>query len=187
MAKAKTGGGSKGTGKIPKTVAGVKIPKTLRDTGKAAVKLAQNPVARELLSAGLIAAAAAVTANTRARKAVKQGGKDTADALGEAATGAAQNASKLGTAIIDAAGNAAERFLGAGSAASGRSASSAPKGPAKSKKSAKSPSSATRKPAAKKAAAPKVKASTVNSSAAKPAAKPAASKKAKSGKSSKAK
>lgn len=99
--------------KIPKQIAGVKIPKTLRDSGKAAMKLAQNPVARELLSAGLVAAAAAVAANSRARKAAIDGGRDVADAVTGAATTASSSAAMIGAALVDAAGTAAERFLSA--------------------------------------------------------------------------
>jgi len=99
--------------KIPKQIAGVKIPKTLRDSGKAAMKLAQNPVARELLSAGLVAAAAAVSANSRARKAAVDGGREAADAVSGAATTASSSAAMIGAALVDAAGTAAERFLGA--------------------------------------------------------------------------
>ena len=97
--------------KIPKQIAGVKIPKTLRDSGKAAMKLAQNPVARELLSAGLVAAAAAVAANSRARKAAIDGGRDAADAVTGAATTASSSAAMIGAALVDAAGTAAERFF----------------------------------------------------------------------------
>lgn len=98
--------------KIPKQIAGVKIPKSLRDGGKAAVKLAQNPVARELLSAGLMAAATAVAANSRARAAAANGGRDAADAVNDIATTASDNAAKIGMALVGAAGSAAQRFFG---------------------------------------------------------------------------
>ena len=98
--------------KIPKQIAGVKIPKTLRDSGKAALKLAQNPVAREMLSAGLMAAATAVAANSRARAAAANGGRDAADAMNDAATKASDNAAKIGLALATAAGSAAQRFFG---------------------------------------------------------------------------
>jgi hypothetical protein len=98
--------------KIPKQIAGVKIPKTLRDGGKAAMKLAQNPVARDLLSAGLVAAATAVAANSRARKAAVDGTREAADTMAGAAATASTSAAKIGAALVDAAGSAAERFLG---------------------------------------------------------------------------
>lgn len=103
--------------KIPKEIAGVRIPKTLRDSGKAAVKLAQNPIARELLSAGLAAAATAIAANTRARKAAADGGAGVAGAVNEAASAASDGAAKVGAAILDAAGDAAQRFFGLNEAA----------------------------------------------------------------------
>ena len=47
--------------KLPKKVGGVKVPKQLRKTAKNALEIAQNPVARELVSAALVAGAAALT------------------------------------------------------------------------------------------------------------------------------
>ena len=112
-AAAKASAKSKKT-KIPKTIAGVTIPKTLRDSGKAAVKLAQNPVARELLTAGLAAAATAIAANGRARKAATDAGRAAADATGEAASTAGDSAARIGAALAGVAGVAAQRFLGLG-------------------------------------------------------------------------
>lgn len=48
--------------KIPKEIAGVKVPKELRKKAKVAIALAESPVARELLAAGLTAVAAALAA-----------------------------------------------------------------------------------------------------------------------------
>lgn len=127
--------------KIPKQIAGVKIPKTLRDSGKAAMKLAQNPVARELLSAGLVAAAAAVAANSRARKAAMDGGRDAADAVTGAAATATSSAAMIGAALVEAAGTAAERFLSGKTDATVETGATAeavrPAKPAQAKKSAK--------------------------------------------------
>lgn len=47
--------------KLPKKVGGVKVPKQLRKSAKSALEIAQNPVARELVSAALVAGAAALT------------------------------------------------------------------------------------------------------------------------------
>lgn len=113
MAKDKLAGGKKGP-KIPKQIAGVKVPKGLRDSGKAAVKFAQSPMARELLSAGLVAAAAAVAANSRARKAAQQSGAEASDAFAKAADTAAESASKIGAAFVAAAGAAAQRLFATG-------------------------------------------------------------------------
>ena len=49
------------TPKLPKKVGGVKVPKQLRKTAREALEIAQNPIARELVSAALVAGAAALT------------------------------------------------------------------------------------------------------------------------------
>jgi hypothetical protein len=48
------------TPKLPKKLGGVKLPKELRKTAKSALKLAQNPVAREVMAAALVAGASAL-------------------------------------------------------------------------------------------------------------------------------
>ena len=46
--------------KIPKQVAGIKVPKKLRKAGNRAVKLAKDPVVSEVVAAALLSAAAAL-------------------------------------------------------------------------------------------------------------------------------
>ena len=46
--------------KLPKKVGGVKVPKQLRKTAKTAIEIAQNPLAREIVSAAVVAGAAAL-------------------------------------------------------------------------------------------------------------------------------
>ena len=46
--------------KIPKEIAGVKLPKEVRKKAKVAIALAENPMVRDLVAAGLTAAAAAL-------------------------------------------------------------------------------------------------------------------------------
>ena len=48
--------------KLPKTIAGVKVPKQLRSAGKTAQKIAKNPIVSEAVIAGLTAAATALVA-----------------------------------------------------------------------------------------------------------------------------
>lgn len=50
------------TTKIPKRIAGVKLPKELRRVGNAVLEKANSPEGREMLAAGLTMAAAAATA-----------------------------------------------------------------------------------------------------------------------------
>ena len=55
--------------KLPKKVGGVKLPKDLRKTAKTAIELAQNPLAREVVSAALVAGAAALAKRSAAKPA----------------------------------------------------------------------------------------------------------------------
>ncbi|WP_395614626.1 hypothetical protein, partial [Allosphingosinicella sp.] len=51
------------------------IPDALREAGKRAADLARNPVARSLLAAGLVTAAAALAANKNVRDTAKRSAK----------------------------------------------------------------------------------------------------------------
>ena len=65
--------------KIPKTVAGIKLPKKLRKAGNKAVKLAQDPIVGEVVAAALLSAAAALRdggATQATNKASSGGGDD---------------------------------------------------------------------------------------------------------------
>lgn len=73
MAKDKDKKDKKAKLKIPKQVAGVKVPKKLRKLGDQAVKVAKDPVVSEAVAGALLAAAAAL-----------REGKDPRSALGAA-------------------------------------------------------------------------------------------------------
>jgi hypothetical protein len=47
--------------KLPKKVGGVKLPKELRKSASVVAEIAQNPIARDVVSAALVAGAAALT------------------------------------------------------------------------------------------------------------------------------
>lgn len=129
MAKDKTDGGAsrKARIKIPKQIAGVKIPKALRDSGKAAIRMAQDPGTRAMMSAGLMAAATAVAANARARNAGAANPTPDAAAktMSDATQAAAETAQQIGAALIGAASEAAQRFFGLNEAKPATSASDA--------------------------------------------------------------
>jgi hypothetical protein len=75
-------------GKLPKRIAGVKIPKKLRKSGAPLYALLQNPLIADLVAVGLIAAADALSGTKTAKaagKAAKHGAKDAADATGSGA------------------------------------------------------------------------------------------------------
>jgi hypothetical protein len=79
-------------GKLPKRIAGVKIPKKLRKSGAPLYALLQNPLIADLVAVGLVAAADALAKTQAAKaagKAAKHGAKDAAEATGSGATSVA--------------------------------------------------------------------------------------------------
>ena len=92
--------------KLPKKIAGVKIPKALRSSGGAVAQIAQNPVAREIFAAALVAAAAALASNKKVQRATGTAG-ETAKGL---ASDTADTANRLGHAIAAAITSAAHRI-----------------------------------------------------------------------------
>jgi hypothetical protein len=91
-------------------------------------ELAHNPLARSMLAAGLVAAAAALTSNEKVRQSAKKAGRE---AL-EGAEAAADSASKIGAAIVTAATEAVRRMMV--SPSKGKAGRAAPaKKPAKAK------------------------------------------------------
>src|SRR5687768_17897191 len=71
---------SKDKVKLPKRIGGMKVPKAVRQAGKTALKLAEQPVVSEAVAAALLAAAAAL----RHPPATKRAASAAADAAGEA-------------------------------------------------------------------------------------------------------
>ena len=99
-------------GKLPKRIAGVKIPKKLRKSGAPLYALLQNPLVADLVAVGLIAAADALTKTQTAKaagKAAKQGAKDAADVSGTGATSVA--------GILALAARESAKFIKAGAKA----------------------------------------------------------------------
>jgi len=86
--------------KIPKEVAGVKIPKGLRKAGKAASEFAQQPAVGEFVAAALTAAAASLVAQSRAGKAVR---REASDAASEGVKEASAVGAAVKRALLDAA------------------------------------------------------------------------------------
>ncbi len=180
MAKASTSTGKKSSG--PKKAAGAGkaeeaagwtdgISEALRDASKKASDLAQNPYARSLLAAGLVAAAAALASNKNVREVTRRNLRTATEAVEVGA----DNAGKIGVAIVNAATEAVQHLLSLTGAASAAAAAAKPapaKAAAKPKTAAK-PRAA--KPAAAKAPAAKAAAPRARKPAAKaPAAKTAA-------------
>ena len=79
-------------GKLPKRIAGVKIPKKLRKSGAPLYALLQNPLVADLVAVGLVAAADALSKTHAAKaagKAAKHGAEDAAEATGSGAASVA--------------------------------------------------------------------------------------------------
>ena len=102
--------------KVPKRIAGVKVPKEIRKPVNKALKLAEDPQARGLAIAALTAAASALTATTG------DGTAQRARRPGE--PGIDERAGRLADTVIAAALDGARRLLdGLESAASAAAAS----------------------------------------------------------------
>ncbi len=118
------------------------ISKSLKEAGQKAAELAQNPVAHNMFAAGLVTAAAALTANKKFRNKVEDAGKTTQ----RKAEQTVENAGAIGTAIITAATDAVRRLLSLGEADGESVAPAAPAAQAKKpapRKKATAPKAAT--------------------------------------------
>lgn len=74
-------------------------------------KLTESAMSREMLAAGLAAAAAAISASPQSRKAIRNAGLSAANSSGRAVSSVMINASKLGSIIAEAVADAAQRVL----------------------------------------------------------------------------
>lgn len=93
--------------KVPKRIAGVKVPKKARKTANKALALAENPMARQLAVAALTAAAAALS-----EKKVETAANADAGAGGEGGDRASDSSTlKLGDLVAVAALEGARRLL----------------------------------------------------------------------------
>lgn len=89
--------------KVPKRIAGVKVPKKVRKTANKALKLADNPLAMDLAAAALAAAAASMKSRGGTAKAASAG-EDQLDAVRE-------QAGNLRDLIVAAALEGARRLM----------------------------------------------------------------------------
>jgi len=102
---------AKKNAKLPKTVAGVKIPKKVRKSGNKLIEAVGTPMGRELLAAGLVAAGAALA---KAQKERRQTEPAAAEPRIDAAERGAQMAGQIGAALGAAANAALDRVFGGG-------------------------------------------------------------------------
>jgi hypothetical protein len=88
-----------GDDKLPKKIAGVKVPKELRKAGDQLAKLIQEPLAREIALAAL---AAGLAARKDVRKAAKQAALEAGDAAEDVAQSTGWVSAALGAAALEA-------------------------------------------------------------------------------------
>lgn len=100
---------AKKNAKLPKKIAGVKIPKKLRKSGGKLIEAANTPAGRELLAVGLVAAGSALAKAQQKRRAHAD---DPAKPHVDAAERGAQVAGQIGAAVSAAANAALDRFFG---------------------------------------------------------------------------
>ena len=94
--------------KLPKTIAGVKIPKDARKTANKALKAASSPAGRELIAAGLSMAVATAAARTRAARKTEE---KVADTAGRAAAAGAHDMQALAETVGSIAASALEKLF----------------------------------------------------------------------------
>jgi hypothetical protein len=87
------------TDKLPKKIAGVKVPKEVRKAGDQLAKLVQEPLAREIALAAL---AAGLAARKDVHKTAKQAALQAGDAAGDVAQSSGWVSAALGAAALEA-------------------------------------------------------------------------------------
>lgn len=93
--------------KLPKHVAGFKVPKDLRKSGAKLIEAANSPVGRQVLAAGMTALAAAAAARSKpVREAAANAAETTADTAKVATDAGMTQAGEIVDALANAAGAA---------------------------------------------------------------------------------
>jgi hypothetical protein len=95
---------------LPKKVAGVKVPKEIRNSGSLA-QLVTSPLARELVADALIAVAGVLAGNKRTREAVTGAGAKAGAAAMDAGASAKDAAQTATGAVAEVVTEAARRIL----------------------------------------------------------------------------
>lgn len=86
--------------KLPKKIAGIKIPKAIRNSSGSIVQFLETPQGREIAASALAAMAAAITSNKKARHAVADAGRGTANTGSSLTRGIAEAATGVATGVL---------------------------------------------------------------------------------------
>lgn len=109
--------GARGGGESnPTHLAGVRLPNELREIAAAANQFVKHPIVADVISAGVLAAIAALAENESVRRAARNAGDEAEDV----ADGAARTASRAKVAVKAAAGAMGKRVLDEVNAAAGK-------------------------------------------------------------------
>ena len=92
---------------LPTHLAGVALPPNLREVAATAQQLVRHPVVSDIISAGVLAAVAALAENESVRRAARSAGEEAEDATDEVA----RTASRAKVAVKAAAGAMGKRLL----------------------------------------------------------------------------
>jgi len=128
MAKSKSKSKSKSSG-LPKTIAGVRIPKRLRKSGASLAAFLDSPLGREVAAAALTAMAAVFAGrNRQVREQVRETAGDAGHAAVQAGAGAGTLMRDMAEAAVGVVADAAREFVTtSGKSDAGRSDAPAPK------------------------------------------------------------
>jgi hypothetical protein len=85
--------------KIPKKIAGMKVPKQLRKSGKSLTKMLDSPIGRQALAAALTAAAGVLAGSN---KTVREGIGEAGSAVAQTGSGAAGLVREVAQAAVGA-------------------------------------------------------------------------------------
>jgi hypothetical protein len=111
--------------RIPKRIAGIKVPKELRKSGERLLDLASDPVVNQAISAALVAAAGALASGKGMRSAAKAAGLGGGAAAVKAKEGSGRVGIALGVALAELAAGALGAAAQAPSGEGGRKAGTA--------------------------------------------------------------
>ena len=96
---------------LPKKVAGVKVPKSLRKNSDSLSSFIASPLAREIVADALIAIAGVLAGNKKTRQTVAKAGSAAVDAGADAASATRDMATTATGAVAEVVTDAARRIL----------------------------------------------------------------------------
>jgi hypothetical protein len=125
--------------KVPKKVAGIKVPRELRAKLQPVLKAAEHPVVADLIAAGIAAASAAIANTKMARDFARKAGDEAVDAADSTAKQARRTGDMVKSIAIDFARHFIDAYEGRPSTAGSARAKPKKTGRRKGQRSASKP------------------------------------------------